>query len=104
MFFFCRFCYKSFSCLCGRILDNLPLVVPIERVDQGSPAVVYQLGYHVGLKGQYEGVSMFRLLAVFSNVCEVARFSKLRFFIHRAKSRSSLCTITWHLQSDITEM
>ncbi|KAH0861117.1 hypothetical protein HID58_089378 [Brassica napus] len=37
------------------ILDNLPLVVPIERVDQGSPAVVYQLGYHVGLKGQYEG-------------------------------------------------
>ncbi|CAA0401883.1 putative nonaspanin (TM9SF), MFS transporter superfamily [Arabidopsis thaliana] len=37
------------------ILDNLPLVVPIERVDQGSPSVVYQLGYHVGLKGQYEG-------------------------------------------------
>ena len=60
MFFFCRFCYKSFSCLSGRILDNLPLVVPIERVDQGSPAVVYQLGYHVGLKGQYEGVSRFR--------------------------------------------
>ncbi|CAN7114000.1 unnamed protein product, partial [Brassica rapa subsp. narinosa] len=37
------------------ILDNLPLVVPIERGDPGSPAVVYQLGYHVGLKGQYEG-------------------------------------------------
>ncbi|CAN6838966.1 unnamed protein product [Brassica oleracea] len=37
------------------ILDNLPLVVPIERGDQGSPPVVYQLGYHVGLKGQYEG-------------------------------------------------
>ncbi|KAG2241322.1 hypothetical protein Bca52824_096693 [Brassica carinata] len=56
------------------ILDNLPLVVPIERGDPGSPAVVYQLGYHVGLKGQYEG----------------------------AKSKSSLCTITWRL--DITEM
>ncbi|KAE8735906.1 Transmembrane 9 superfamily member 8 [Hibiscus syriacus] len=36
------------------ILDNLPLVVPIRRQDQGSPTV-YQLGYHVGLKGQYTG-------------------------------------------------
>ncbi|TYJ32834.1 hypothetical protein E1A91_A05G063100v1 [Gossypium mustelinum] len=36
------------------ILDNLPLVVPIRRLDQGSPTV-YQLGYHVGLKGQYTG-------------------------------------------------
>ncbi|XP_039686420.1 transmembrane 9 superfamily member 8-like [Medicago truncatula] len=33
------------------ILDNLPLVVPIKRVDQDS--TVYQLGFHVGLKGQY---------------------------------------------------
>ncbi|KAL1212608.1 Transmembrane 9 superfamily member 9 [Cardamine amara subsp. amara] len=39
------------------ILDNLPLVVPIEIVNQvqGSPSIVCQLGYHVGLKGQYEG-------------------------------------------------
>ncbi|KAI5428699.1 Transmembrane 9 super member 9 [Lathyrus oleraceus] len=37
-----------------RILDNLPLVVPIKRVDQDS--TVYQLGFHVGLKGQYSGV------------------------------------------------
>ncbi|KAL5071519.1 hypothetical protein RYX36_022406 [Vicia faba] len=35
------------------ILDNLPLVVPIKRVDQDS--TVYQLGFHVGLKGQYSG-------------------------------------------------
>jgi len=37
-----------------RILDNLPLVVPIKRNDQDS--TVYQLGFHVGLKGQYTGV------------------------------------------------
>ncbi|KAL4334133.1 hypothetical protein GQ457_07G043980 [Hibiscus cannabinus] len=36
------------------ILDNLPLVVPIRRQYQGTPTV-YQLGYHVGLKGQYTG-------------------------------------------------
>ncbi|KAJ8775364.1 hypothetical protein K2173_023129 [Erythroxylum novogranatense] len=36
------------------ILDNLPLVVPIQRLDQESPTV-YQLGYHVGLKGLYSG-------------------------------------------------
>ncbi|CAL0327170.1 unnamed protein product [Lupinus luteus] len=35
------------------ILDNLPLVVPIKRNDQDS--TVYQLGFHVGLKGQYSG-------------------------------------------------
>ncbi|GAA0158142.1 transporter [Lithospermum erythrorhizon] len=36
------------------ILDNLPLVVPIPRLDQEAPPV-YQLGFHVGLKGQYAG-------------------------------------------------
>ncbi|PKI34000.1 hypothetical protein CRG98_045618 [Punica granatum] len=36
------------------ILDNLPLVVPIRRQDQES-APIYQLGFHVGLKGQYSG-------------------------------------------------
>ncbi|XP_052208844.1 transmembrane 9 superfamily member 8-like [Diospyros lotus] len=36
------------------ILDNLPLVVPVPRLDQESPPI-YQLGYHVGLKGQYTG-------------------------------------------------
>ncbi|GJN04208.1 hypothetical protein PR202_ga21733 [Eleusine coracana subsp. coracana] len=35
------------------ILDNLPLVVPIARQDKD--AVVYQGGYHVGVKGQYAG-------------------------------------------------
>jgi hypothetical protein len=39
-----------------RILDNLPLVVPIARQDKS--AVVYQGGYHVGVKGQYAGVSL----------------------------------------------
>ncbi|MED6181626.1 Transmembrane 9 superfamily member 8 [Stylosanthes scabra] len=37
------------------ILDNLPLVVPIKRTDQ-EDSYVYQLGYHVGLKGLYSGV------------------------------------------------
>ncbi|XAR69988.1 hypothetical protein NMG60_11001788 [Bertholletia excelsa] len=36
------------------ILDNLPLVVPIQRPSQESPPV-YQLGFHVGLKGKYAG-------------------------------------------------
>ncbi|KAL6844942.1 hypothetical protein ACP4OV_025601 [Aristida adscensionis] len=35
------------------ILDNLPLVVPVTRQDKN--AVVYQGGYHVGVKGQYTG-------------------------------------------------
>ncbi|GAV83213.1 EMP70 domain-containing protein [Cephalotus follicularis] len=36
------------------ILDNLPLVVPIRRPDQEN-SVVYQHGFHVGLRGQYAG-------------------------------------------------
>ncbi|KAL2544682.1 Transmembrane 9 superfamily member 8 [Forsythia ovata] len=36
------------------ILDNLPLVVPIPRTEREGPPV-YQLGFHVGLKGQYSG-------------------------------------------------
>ncbi|KAI4379863.1 hypothetical protein MLD38_006106 [Melastoma candidum] len=36
------------------ILDNLPLVVPLRRSEQ-DPTPVYQLGYHVGLKGQHSG-------------------------------------------------
>ncbi|CAL5054048.1 unnamed protein product [Urochloa decumbens] len=36
------------------ILDNLPLVVPIKRLDQEAPTV-YQQGVHVGVKGQYSG-------------------------------------------------
>lgn len=39
-----------------RILDNLPLVVPIPRHDQDN-SLVYQHGFHVGLRGQYAGVS-----------------------------------------------
>ncbi|GFS31448.1 endomembrane protein 70 protein family [Actinidia rufa] len=34
------------------ILDNLPLVVPITRLDQES-STMYQHGFHVGLRGQY---------------------------------------------------
>jgi hypothetical protein len=37
-----------------RILDNLPLVVRIKRLDQEGP-IVYQHGVHVGIKGQYLG-------------------------------------------------
>ncbi|KAI5673116.1 hypothetical protein M9H77_13480 [Catharanthus roseus] len=36
------------------ILDNLPLVVPVQRLVQEAPPL-YQLGFHVGLKGQYAG-------------------------------------------------
>ncbi|XP_062078429.1 transmembrane 9 superfamily member 9-like [Humulus lupulus] len=36
------------------ILDNLPLVVPIRRIDIES-SIVYQHGYHIGLRGQYAG-------------------------------------------------
>ncbi|KAG6587821.1 Transmembrane 9 superfamily member 8 [Cucurbita argyrosperma subsp. argyrosperma] len=36
------------------ILDNLPLVFPIQRNDQES-SFVYQHGFHVGLRGQYAG-------------------------------------------------
>ncbi|GJN38969.1 hypothetical protein PR202_gb28055 [Eleusine coracana subsp. coracana] len=36
------------------ILDNLPLVEPIKRLDQEGPTV-YQHGVHVGVKGQYSG-------------------------------------------------
>ncbi|KAJ8430193.1 hypothetical protein Cgig2_006701 [Carnegiea gigantea] len=36
------------------ILDNLPLVTPIRRGDQDA-IPVYQLGFYVGLKGQYAG-------------------------------------------------
>ncbi|KAI6680411.1 hypothetical protein NL676_034292 [Syzygium grande] len=36
------------------ILDNLPVVVPLRRSDQDSTPV-YQLGFHVGLKGHYSG-------------------------------------------------
>lgn len=39
-----------------RILDNLPLVVPIKRLDQVAP-MVYQLGFYVGAKGQPTGVN-----------------------------------------------
>lgn len=39
-----------------RILDNLPLVVPVRRTDLDS-SIVYQHGFHVGLRGQYAGVS-----------------------------------------------
>lgn len=35
------------------ILDNLPLVMPIKRRDQDS--IIYQHGFHVGLKGIYAG-------------------------------------------------
>ncbi|XP_010912180.2 transmembrane 9 superfamily member 8 [Elaeis guineensis] len=36
------------------VLDNLPLVVPIKRLEQDSPTV-YQHGFHVGVKGPYTG-------------------------------------------------
>ncbi|KAF8035660.1 hypothetical protein BT93_C1632 [Corymbia citriodora subsp. variegata] len=40
------------------ILDNLPVVVPLRRSEQ-DPTPVYQLGFHVGLKGHYSGEKYF---------------------------------------------
>ena len=40
-----------------RILDNLPLVFPIRWANTES-SVVYELGFSVGLKGIYAGVSV----------------------------------------------
>ncbi|GAB4836801.1 Transmembrane 9 super member 8 [Ancistrocladus abbreviatus] len=37
------------------ILDNLPLVVPIQREDHEAPPI-YQLGFHVGVKSQHAGI------------------------------------------------
>jgi hypothetical protein len=49
-----------------RILDNLPLVVPIKRMDKDAPTV-YQHGVHVGIKGQYSGVSSeLQMLCIFA--------------------------------------
>lgn len=49
----------SFKCICrDRILDNLPLVVPIQRREPES-TTVYQLGFHVGLKAHIPGVGTF---------------------------------------------
>lgn len=50
-----------------RILDNLPLVVPIKRVDQDSTG--YQLGFHVGLKGQYGRICSlyYKLMSIVAN-------------------------------------
>ncbi|KAF8033752.1 hypothetical protein BT93_C0115 [Corymbia citriodora subsp. variegata] len=38
------------------ILDNLPLVVPIERTEPRN-SIVYQRGFNVGFKGQYAGTN-----------------------------------------------
>jgi transmembrane 9 superfamily protein 2/4 len=40
----------------SRILDDLPLVVPIKMPDQEN-SIVYLHGFYVGFKGQYAGVS-----------------------------------------------
>jgi len=53
----------------NRILDNLPLVVPIPRFDQEN-AVVYQHGFQVGLKGQYAGVSSCSVYSVLIIIIE----------------------------------
>ena len=50
-----------------RILDNLPLVVPVTRQDKNS--IAYQGGYHVGLKGMYSGVSPYALLMFTFSLC-----------------------------------
>lgn len=46
-----------------RILDNLPLVVPMTRLEKDSP-VIYQHGYFVGRKVQYAGVRPFFFIII----------------------------------------
>lgn len=53
-------------CFFNRILDNLPLVFPIPRLDQEN-SLVYQHGFHVGLRGQYAGVSAQLITFCFDN-------------------------------------
>lgn len=53
---------------CCRILDNLPLVVPLRRPDRES-SLVYLHGFLVGLKGQYAGVSASLMTLFLSLVC-----------------------------------
>ena len=85
-----------------RILDNLPLVVPIAWQDRN--AIVYQGGYHVGVKGQYAGVSLCaQLIAFVSTVYRSPPFflsgcSYLiwKYICYRARTRRSLSTTTWH--------
>lgn len=49
-------CVIHHALFLNRILDNLLLVFPIPRPDQEN-SFVYQHGFHVGLRGQYAGVS-----------------------------------------------
>lgn len=49
---------NNFLDSCVRILDNLPLVVPVRRLEQEAPPA-YQQGVYIGVKGQYAGVRNF---------------------------------------------
>lgn len=55
-----------------RILDNLPLVVPVKRPDQDN-VVVYQHGFHVGLKGIFVGVSALIIIITTSSCIYVLK-------------------------------
>lgn len=61
--------YLCHFVLCfARILDNLPLVKPIKRPGQDS--IYYQQGYHIGIKGQYAGVSsLTKFHKIFLEMC-----------------------------------
>ncbi|CAM8969451.1 unnamed protein product [Rhodiola kirilowii] len=56
------------------ILDNLPLVVPVPRLDH-DPTPVYQLGFHVGVKGQYMGTKEERHF-IYNHLSFVVKFHK----------------------------
>lgn len=97
-----------------RILDNLPLVVPIRRTDLDS-SIVYQHGFHVGLRGQYAGVGggicYWLLVFLFLSFlhCSPSKLGRSFLIIiiiiyHRARRKSILSTITWHLKSSITKI
>lgn len=59
--------------MCHRILDNLPLVVPAQRVNQDS-TIIYQLGFFVGLKLSFSGVTDDTLELLCSNVSNRLQF------------------------------
>ena len=86
--------------LACRILDNLPVVVPIKRLDQEGHTV-YQHGVHVGVKGILGWVDD-------SYVCSLMKAASVKFLIRksecRARRRSILSTTTSPSWSSITRM
>lgn len=83
-----------------RILDNLPVAVPIQRRD-GSQGTTYKHGFPVGFKGNYAGVSFNVLILCLTLVC----LSWLTCaYLCRAKMRNISSITTWASESCIIKI